>query len=76
LRKNEREKMKNIFLVLSVAGVVALACYTLTEGMKRQAVVDCWAAKKICTQFYDVHGGDCLECRTMEQCEIDGLFNE
>lgn len=68
--------MKILLYVLSVAGVVALACYTLPEGMKRQAVHECWKAKEICTKYYDVHGGDCLECREMKQCEIDGLFDE
>lgn len=68
--------MKNLLCVLSIAGVVALACYALPEGMKRQAIHECWKAKEICTKYWDVHGGDCLECRTMERCEIDGLFNE
>lgn len=67
--------MKKIFYVLAVAGVVALACYTLPEGMKRQAAVQCWKAREICEKYWDVHGGDCLECRSMKQCEIDGLFD-
>lgn len=68
--------MKNLFYILAVAGVVTFAYNTLLEGVKRQAIVDCWKAKEICEKYWDVHGGDCLECRTIKQCEIDGLFDE
>ena len=68
--------MKNLLYILAVAGVVAFLCYDFPKTMRKVAVAECWKAKEICTRYYDVHGGDCLECRTMKQCEIDGLFDE
>ena len=65
--------MKNFLMILSVAGVVALACWALPEGMRRQRLVDCEKASEICTKYWDAHRGNCRECRTMTQCQKDGI---
>lgn len=65
--------MKNLFYVLAVAGVVAFAFYALPEGMRRQRLVDCEKATEICTKYWGAHGGNCRECRTMTQCQKDGI---
>lgn len=70
------EKIKNFSIFVAVVFVVAFACYVLPEGMKRQAIHECWKAREICTKYWDVHGGDCLECKEAKQCERDGLFDD
>lgn len=68
--------MKNVLYILAVAGMVAFAVYDLPKTMRKVAVADCWKAKEICDKYWDAHGGDCLECKTMNECQQKGLFEE
>lgn len=66
--------MKNVLLILAICGTIAFMIYAIPEGMKRQASVDCYKAKEICTRYWDVHQGDCSECKKMKYCEENNLL--
>lgn len=70
------EKMKNILTICACVGLLCLFPYACKEGARRQAVVDCYKAQEICTKYWNAHGGDCLECKTMNECQQKGLFEE
>lgn len=66
--------MKNLLYTVAFIGIVALLAYTIPEGMKRQEIVDCYKAKEICTKYWDVHQGNCSECKKMQYCEENNLL--
>lgn len=66
--------MKNVLLIGSIICVLCALPYAIKEGARRQAVVDCHKAKEICTEYWNVHGGNCTECREMKRCQKDGIL--
>lgn len=67
--------MKNLFYITAIGGMIALMIYAIPEGIRKQAIVDCYKAKEICTRYWDVHQGDCFECKHVEYCEKNNLFD-
>jgi len=68
--------MKNILTICACFGLLCLLHYACKEGARRQAVVDCYKAKEICTKYWNAHGGHCAECEKMKECQKQGLFNQ
>lgn len=66
--------MKNIILIGSLACILCAMPYACREGMKRQEYEDCRKASRICTEYWNVHGGECAECSEMKRCKSDGIL--
>ena len=68
--------MKNFLLFGALIAVIAWLFASFPEVMKKQEIKNCWDAREICEKYWDVHEGNCSECRKMKECYKKRLFND
>lgn len=65
---------KNLLICAGVVAFGVFACYSCKEGARRQEVFNCLQDARICSDFYNVHGGKCAECESARACRVRGII--